>query len=88
MKKINSEALQKILDTISLEQNKRYYMRFTLINFYLKISDKHINGSSDLKITINELPTGLYYWEVLYILNIIIKHGGRDYLDIVEIGEI
>lgn len=87
MKKICSEALQNFLDTICLEKDKLYYMRFTPINFYLKISNEYINDSSDLKITIDELPTELYYWEVLYMLNIIIKHGGRDYLDIIEIGE-
>lgn len=87
MKKLSSESLQKFLDTICIEQNKRYYMRFIPINFYLEISNEYINGYSDHRIIINELPTPLYYWEVLYILNIIIKYGRIDYLHLVEIGE-
>jgi hypothetical protein len=87
MKKLSTETLQKFLDTIHLEQYKRYYMRFIPLNFYLIISNEYINGYSDHRIITNELPTPLYYWEVLYILNIIIKYGRTDYLNLVEIGE-
>lgn len=87
MKKLSSETLQKFLDTIHLEQYKRYYMRFIPQNFYLIISNEYINSYSDHRIITNELPTPLYYWEVLYILNIIIKYGRTDYLHLIEIGE-
>lgn len=87
MKKLSSETLQKFLDTVYLKQYKRYYMRFIPKNHYLIISNEYINDSSDHRIIINELPTPLYYWEVLYILNIIIKYGSINYLHLVEIGE-
>lgn len=87
MKKLSSETLQKFLDTVYLKQYKRYYMRFIPTNYYLIISNEYINSSSNHRITLNELPTQLYYWEVLYILNIIIKYGAIDYLRFVEIGE-
>lgn len=87
MKKLSNETLQKFLDTFHLEQYKRYYMRFIPQNFYLIISNEYINSYSDHRIITNELPTPLYYWEVLYILNIIIKYGRTDYLHLIEIGE-
>ena len=87
MNKLSNETLQKFLDTIHLEQYKRYYIRFIPQNFYLIISNEYINSYSDHRIITNKLPTPLYYWEVLYILNIIIKYGRTDYLHLIEIGE-
>lgn len=87
MKKICSEALQKILDTILLEKNNRYYLKFIGKEKYLYISNIYIMGSFDRKIDVRSTPWQLYYWEVLYILNIIKKYGEQEEITKIEIGE-
>lgn len=87
MKKICSEALQKFLDTILLEKNNRYYLKFIGEEKYLYISNIYIMGSFDRKIDVRSTPWHLYYWEVLYILNIIKKYGEQEEINKIEIGE-
>ena len=87
MKKICSEALQKFLDTILLEKNNRYYLKFIGEEKYLYISNIYIMGSFDRKIDVRSTPWQLYYWEVLYILNIIKKYGEQEEITKIEIGE-
>lgn len=87
MKKICSKALQKILDTILLEKDKRYYIKYIGEEKYLCISNKYIIGSSDRKLDIHSTPSYLYYWEVLYILNIIRKYEEQKEITNIEIGK-
>lgn len=87
MRKICSEALQNFLDTILLEENNRYYIKFIGEEKYLSISNVYIRGSSDRKIDVHRIPSYLYYWEVLYILNIIKKYGEQEEITKIEIGE-
>lgn len=87
MKKICSEALQNFLDTILLEKNNRYYLKIVDKEKYLSISNIYITGSSDRKIDIRSIPSYLYYWEVLYILNIIKKYGEQEEISNIEIGK-
>jgi hypothetical protein len=87
MKKICSEALQKFLDTILLEKDNRYYIKFIGEEKYLYISNIYIIGSSDRKVDIHSTPSYLYYWEVLYILNIIKKYGEQEEITNIEIGK-
>lgn len=87
MRKICSEALQNFLDTILLEKDKRYYIKFIGEEKYLSISNIYITGSSDRKIDVDRTPSLLYHWEVLYILNIIKKYGEQEEITKIEIGE-
>lgn len=87
MRKICSEALQNFLDTILLEKDKRYYIKFIGEEKYLSISNIYITGSSDRKIYVDRTPSLLYHWEVLYILNIIKKYGEQEEITNIEIGE-
>lgn len=87
MRKICSEALQNFLDTILLEKDNRYYIKFIGEEEYLSISNVYIRSSSDRKIDVNRIPSYLYYWEVLYILNIIKKYGEQEDITNIEIGE-
>lgn len=87
MRKICSEALQNFLDTILLEENNRYYIKFIGEEKYLSISNTYISSSSDRKIDVHRIPSYLYYWEVLYILNIIKKYGEQKEITNIEIGE-
>lgn len=87
MKKICSEALQNFLDTILLEKDNRYYIKFIGEEKYLYISNIYIIGSSDRKVDIHSTPSYLYYWEVLYILNIIKKYGEQEEITNIEIGK-
>lgn len=87
MRKICSEALQNFLDTILLEKNNRYYIKFIGEEKYLYISNIYITGSYDRKVDVRGIPSYLYYWEVLYILNIIKKYGEQEEITNIEIGE-
>ena len=86
MRKICSEALQNFLDTILLEKDNRYYLKIIGEEKYLSISNIYITGSSDRKIDVRSIPSYLYYWEVLYILNIIKKYGEQEEITNIKIG--